>query len=281
MKNTNRWYWFIVMLSAVALISFGFTPALADETGGDDYEVEDSSEDVDQSQFFDEESDEASFGLRGQALWVSATQHDSVDSPVAYNRGPGGTGSFRCRVGTGFAWFDGPISLPSGARILTLRVYYDDNSASARIRYWIFRTTVRTENVSGAPSVTNLTPSFPESPAGISRYGQLAQNQNIVIANRYNIYQGRANLDGTGVCIIGARIFWQRQVRTGLPNPFNDIGGLNQRFQNGIKALAASQITSGCGGGSYCPNDPVTRGQMAVFLSDGLGLHWDYFNGNY
>jgi len=24
---------------------------------------------------------------------------------------------------------------------------------------------------------------------------------------------------------------------------------------------------SGCGGGNYCPSDPVTRGQMAVFIS--------------
>jgi hypothetical protein len=33
-----------------------------------------------------------------------------------------------------------------------------------------------------------------------------------------------------------------------------------------IKQLAAEGITSGCGGGNYCPNDPVTRAQMAVFL---------------
>ena len=28
-------------------------------------------------------------------------------------------------------------------------------------------------------------------------------------------------------------------------------------------------ITSGCGGGAYCPNDPVTRSQMAVFIMRG------------
>ena len=33
-----------------------------------------------------------------------------------------------------------------------------------------------------------------------------------------------------------------------------------------IEQLAAEGITSGCGGGNYCPNDPVTRAQMAVFL---------------
>ena len=33
-----------------------------------------------------------------------------------------------------------------------------------------------------------------------------------------------------------------------------------------IKQLAAEGITTGCGSGNYCPEDPVTRAQMAVFL---------------
>jgi predicted outer membrane repeat protein len=33
-----------------------------------------------------------------------------------------------------------------------------------------------------------------------------------------------------------------------------------------IKQLAAEGITGGCGSGSYCPESPVTRAQMAVFL---------------
>ncbi|MEJ5224922.1 MAG: S-layer homology domain-containing protein [Anaerolineales bacterium] len=33
-----------------------------------------------------------------------------------------------------------------------------------------------------------------------------------------------------------------------------------------IKQLAAEAITGGCGGGNYCPESPVTRAQMAVFL---------------
>ncbi|HNA88042.1 MAG TPA: S-layer homology domain-containing protein [Anaerolineales bacterium] len=33
-----------------------------------------------------------------------------------------------------------------------------------------------------------------------------------------------------------------------------------------IKQLAVESITGGCGGGNYCPDAPVTRAQMAVFL---------------
>ena len=36
-----------------------------------------------------------------------------------------------------------------------------------------------------------------------------------------------------------------------------------------IEALAAQGITGGCGGGDYCPGDPVSRAQMAVFLLKG------------
>jgi hypothetical protein len=37
-------------------------------------------------------------------------------------------------------------------------------------------------------------------------------------------------------------------------------------FPDWIEQLAAEGITGGCGGGNYCPGNPVTRQQMAVFL---------------
>ena len=39
-----------------------------------------------------------------------------------------------------------------------------------------------------------------------------------------------------------------------------------------IKQLAAESITSGCGNGNYCPNQPVTRAEMAVFLVRAFNL---------
>jgi hypothetical protein len=46
---------------------------------------------------------------------------------------------------------------------------------------------------------------------------------------------------------------------------FGDVP-LSHPFAAWIERLAALGITSGCGGGNYCPNASVTRGQMAVFL---------------
>ncbi len=37
-------------------------------------------------------------------------------------------------------------------------------------------------------------------------------------------------------------------------------------FTSWVEELAAEGITGGCGGGNYCPANPVTRQQMAVFL---------------
>src|SRR5262249_30293341 len=45
---------------------------------------------------------------------------------------------------------------------------------------------------------------------------------------------------------------------------FNDVPTSSPQFQF-IEALYASGVTAGCGGGNYCPNSPLTRGQMAVF----------------
>jgi parallel beta-helix repeat protein len=43
-------------------------------------------------------------------------------------------------------------------------------------------------------------------------------------------------------------------------------------FADWIEQLAHEAITGGCGGGNYCPQNPNTRGQMAVFLVKTFGL---------
>ena len=43
-------------------------------------------------------------------------------------------------------------------------------------------------------------------------------------------------------------------------------------FCRWIEELARRGVTSGCGGGNYCPAAPNTRGQMAVLVTAGFGL---------
>jgi hypothetical protein len=54
---------------------------------------------------------------------------------------------------------------------------------------------------------------------------------------------------------------------------FPDVPPSDFGFQY-VEALVASGITGGCGSGLYCPNSPVTRRQMAIFIAKALGLHF-------
>jgi hypothetical protein len=47
---------------------------------------------------------------------------------------------------------------------------------------------------------------------------------------------------------------------------FSDVP-VSDPFAKWIEQLAREGVTGGCGGGKYCPNLAVTRGQMAAFLS--------------
>ena len=61
-------------------------------------------------------------------------------------------------------------------------------------------------------------------------------------------------------------------IEAALGNPantctarFTDVP-LGNPFCGFVERLADDGITSGCGGGNFCPDNPVTRAQMAVFL---------------
>ena len=55
------------------------------------------------------------------------------------------------------------------------------------------------------------------------------------------------------------------------PNTFADVPETSP-FCPWIEELARRNVVTGCGGGNYCPADPVTREQMGVFISSTFGL---------
>jgi hypothetical protein len=77
-----------------------------------------------------------------------------------------------------------------------------------------------------------------------------------------------------GVQAGAAVVTWRRAV-TPAPGSatFSDVptGHVFFRF---VEALVRAGITGGCAAGQFCPAAPVTRGEMAVFLSTALGLHF-------
>lgn len=55
------------------------------------------------------------------------------------------------------------------------------------------------------------------------------------------------------------------------PSEFSDVPG-NAWCADAVSRLAAAGITKGCATGLFCPNNLVTRAEMAVFLTRGLDL---------
>jgi hypothetical protein len=71
-------------------------------------------------------------------------------------------------------------------------------------------------------------------------------------------------------------IWWHRRLSPAPATPtFADVPDTDFGYQY-IEALSASGITGGCGGGNFCPDNPVTRRQMAIFLAKALGLNWPH-----
>jgi hypothetical protein len=77
-----------------------------------------------------------------------------------------------------------------------------------------------------------------------------------------------ARADGVDWLFSSATNDWIAMRRAYIP--FDDA--TSSVFVSDIRWLAATGITKGCASRMFCPNDHVTRGQMAAFLSRALGL---------
>ncbi len=187
------------------------------------------------------------------------------------------------QMGAGYLWHSGgsgsylhdvwtPVVLPAGALLGGFRVFYYDNSTSD-ISVWLTRYHGDTNpdyqdivnwSSSGTPGYTSTYITVSKTITYRDTSGD-EQNFNIIV---------RLPDASADMAIRSIRLLYYLQVS---PAPatatFNDVPTTHWAFKF-VEALAASGITGGCGGGNYCPDDPLTRAQMAVFLSDALGLYW-------
>lgn len=95
------------------------------------------------------------------------------------------------------------------------------------------------------------------------------------IDNNANMYWIEvANTNGFNASLYAVQLHWRRQLSAAPASAtFGDVP-TGHPFFRFVEALAASGITGGCGNGQFCPDTPLTRGQMAVFLATALGLHF-------
>lgn len=178
--------------------------------------------------------------------------------------------------------YEAPIeSVPHGARLISAQVYvYDDSPEDINAR--LLRTCQSSPNA--APVFTLLDQL--ETVGSPTYHGLLLVAGNDTIDHRTCEYslQVRLDDDDEGTCselndlrLYKARAAWRRQIS---PPPvtatFDDVPTGHLFFRH-VEALVASGITSGCNAENYCPDAPLTRGQMAAFLATALGLHWGVF----
>ncbi len=178
--------------------------------------------------------------------------------------------------------------IPNGARIERMDFFVRDESADvdADLEVRFCRSWIETDgtdfggdcsiggSTSGAPgdTVLSIQPDF------TMQYDGDTDGDGTPDVTNYVLVVGFGTNDfedfSTNLRFRGVRILYRRQVS--LPPgsaTFADVP-VNHPFFQFIEALSASGITAGCGTGIYCPDAPLTRGQMAVFLAKALGLHW-------
>jgi hypothetical protein len=160
-----------------------------------------------------------------------------------------------------------PIHLPAGALVTSVTYYYYDTSTTAEPLGYVAGT--NTDGITYNYLQPIVFPNFSGGPSSVTAVLPTP----LTINNSTSHYSIFAELP-QDTRLFRVRVIYKLQVS---PAPatasFNDVpvGNPYHRF---VEALAASGITGGCGGGNYCPDAPVTRAQMAVFIAAALGLHW-------
>ena len=104
--------------------------------------------------------------------------------------------------------------------------------------------------------------------------GHRVMNRNCTYTVRVQFNPGPVDCKGTALQLQKVEVDWVRDVAPPVGQPsFSDVPA-DHPFYKYIEALYSSAVTGGCGDLHFCPDAPLTRGQMAVFLSKALGLQW-------
>jgi hypothetical protein len=105
------------------------------------------------------------------------------------------------------------------------------------------------------PPVKRLMPPAPSVAARASAASESATSSGIGVASGEELLASTLSVYTPPACVPGV--------------PFADIT-CTTGFDPWIEQFGLDGITSGCGGGNYCPGTPVTRNQMAVFIEKAM-----------
>jgi hypothetical protein len=159
-------------------------------------------------------------------------------------------------------------TLPSGALLTGLELEACDTDATNQFAFALFQFSEPVQPGTVASTI------FQSGAAATPGCGLYSIPLSRTVSNSAEKLLIDVNVGPGDVSFSSVRLHYMLQVS---PAPgtatFGDVPTDHPFFQF-VEALAASGITAGCGNGNYCPDTPLTRGQMAVFLSKALGLHF-------
>ena len=166
--------------------------------------------------------------------------------------------------------FAAPLKLPAGALVSSLEMNACDTSGGIEP---VSGYLVVTDNLG---NVLTTTDTLTTAGTGCENVAENLTSKNIVV-NAFDYYYLRADITTTATYTVGlAGMILEYKLQVS-PAPatatFADVP-TNFTYFRTIEALAASGVTSGCGGGNFCPSQFVTRGEMSKFLANALGLFW-------
>jgi len=203
---------------------------------------------------------------------IAARQFIATDSSQTWSDdGNGGL----YRTGGISVWFDAAVDIPAGSRLDYLEIEGCNENVVQNMYAWFFDMASPMGTIALYPADgVNVAPSsgcgFFQNPTAFG----------LTIDRKNNTQLVRIRLDATDTSnrFRAVRLYYTPQVS---PAPatatFNDVPTDHPFFQF-VQALSTAGITAGCQASPplYCPDNPVTRGQMAVFLSKLVGLYWPY-----
>jgi hypothetical protein len=207
------------------------------------------------------------FGVQPVQTSLAGTYFQPRISTMVYDTAIG-AGDMHYQSGDNFA--DAHLDLPSGVILDSFRWWANDTVAGDAV-YFFVQTCLPAAGP-GAPVNTVLGGTGTTGTGG--EQSGVITLPSIVVDNNTCSYFARVRFDAANLVNRRARLQWHRQVSAApAVATFADVPTSHPFFRF-VEALAAAGITGGCGGGNYCPNGGLTRGEMAVFLSTALGLHF-------
>ncbi len=217
-------------------------------------------------------SEAPSWGVASaQSIYIATAAFNHRRTPFEFDYL--GKGYVRAETTLPQQYFWAPVDLPAGAVLEGFRVFYWDTSVENNIWAWLTR--YWDDEV---PEYEDL--AIFQSPDGTPGYASeyVATNQTIRYVDETSgeeqAWSIVVRLWDPGLAFRGVRISYRLAVSPAPASAtFTDVPTDHPFFQF-VEALAASGITAGCAADQFCPDNPVTRGQMAVFLTKALGLHW-------